>query len=299
MSDYIWKLKFYGVRGSIPVCCPAVYDLGWNTTCFYLDLLFKQPKDKFVVIFDAGTGIRELGKDIVSGVIPSTEFILIHFSHFHWDHIQGFPFFAPAYFKNQNIALFSPHYLDQEPGDLKKLFDRQMQSEFFPVQLDNMGANMRFYTSEEFQNVLQLDKNIGLKYRKHNHPGGAFSYRLDGYGKSVVICTDLEHGETIDPNVVEFCKDADLLVHEAQYTDEQLANHRGWGHSSFNQAIEVAERANVKKLYITHHDPDHDDEFLLKIESQCQKRFSNCYLAREGGEVFVQLVIMMEIIKPS
>jgi phosphoribosyl 1,2-cyclic phosphodiesterase len=287
MSEHVWKIKFYGVRGSIPVCDPAVSEFGGNTTCFYIDLLKKKPEEKVIVIFDAGTGIRQLGKDIQQGIIPITEYILIHFSHFHWDHIQGFPFFAPAYFPGQKIALFSPHYLNDEPDKLKEVFIRQMQSEYFPVQLDRMGADMRFYTSEDFQRSLSLDQSVDFSFRKHKHPGGAFSYRLDGYGKSVVICTDLEHGEQVDPEVVRFCADADLLIHEAQYTDEQLARHRGWGHSSFSQAIKVARRAQVGQLYITHHDPDHDDDFLLEIERQCQQAFPRCFLAREGEEIFI------------
>ena len=283
----VWKLKFYGVRGSIPVCEPTATEFGGNTTCFYLDLLVKGPQDKVIVVFDAGTGIRQLGKDILSGIIPRTEYILIHFSHFHWDHIQGFPFFAPAYFPDQKIALFSPHFDAEDWDKLKGIFTQQMQSEYFPVQLEKMGADMRFYTNEEFQNTLSLDDSVSFQYRKHQHPGGAFSYRLEGYGKSVVICTDLEHGETIDPEVVDFCQGADLLVHEAQYTEEELAQRRGWGHSSFNQALVVAEKAKVKQLFITHHDPDHDDEFLRRIEKQCQVRFPNCFLAREGCEVLV------------
>ncbi|MEL6356668.1 MAG: MBL fold metallo-hydrolase, partial [Bacteroidota bacterium] len=157
----------------------------------------------------------------------------------------------------------------------------------FQVQLERMGADFKFYTTEGFQSRLAMDETVDFKYRLHNHPGEAYSFRLDGYGKSVVICTDLEHGEEIDPEVVEFCKGADLLVHEAQYTSEELQARRGWGHSSFEQAIRVAERAGVDKLYITHHDPDHDDPFLAKIEKQCQRRFANCFLAREGQEVFV------------
>ncbi|MEM6396795.1 MAG: MBL fold metallo-hydrolase [Bacteroidota bacterium] len=287
MSEHIWHLKFYGVRGSIPVCDPCVSHFGGNTTCFYLDLLVKEPHEKVIVVFDAGTGIRKLGQDIMSGKIQRTEYILIHFSHFHWDHIQGFPFFAPAYLPDQKIALFSPHYLNEQPDKLKDIFAHQMQCEFFPVQLERMGADMRFYTSEEFQKALSLDVNVKFSFYRHNHPGGAYSYKLDGYGKSVVIITDIEHGETIDPKVVDFCQGADVLVHEAQYTDEQLKSHRGWGHSSFSQAIEVAERAGVKDLYITHHDPDHGDDFLFEIEANCQKRFKNFHLAREGGEVFI------------
>ncbi|MEM1325875.1 MAG: MBL fold metallo-hydrolase [Bacteroidota bacterium] len=284
----VWKVKFYGVRGSIPVCHPDYGEFGGNTTCFHLDLLRTPLDEKVTVIFDAGTGIRQLGKDIENGVIPKAEYILIQFSHFHWDHIQGFPFFAPAYFEGQNIVLFSPHYLDESATKLKEIFDLQMQSEYFPVQLNKVGANVRFHTNaEQFKQPLNMDVSVDFRYHKHSHPGDAFSYRLDGYGKSVVFCTDLEHGETIDEAVVEFCRDADLLIHDAQYTDEELKSHRGWGHSSFSQAIEVAERADVKQLYLTHHDPDHDDAFLRRIEKECQRRFPNCHFAREGAEVVV------------
>ena len=102
-----------------------------------------------------------------------------------------------------------------------------------------------------------------------------------------MICTDIEHGNSILPEIVEFCKGADLLVHEAQYTSEELESHRGWGHSSYDQALEVAEKAGVKTLAITHHDPEHDDKFLTKIEKECQKRFSNCVLARENMEIVI------------
>lgn len=283
----VWQVKFYGVRGSIPVCDRNMSEFGGNTTCFFLNLLNTSSKNKVTVVFDAGTGIRQLGKDILAGIIPPSEYILIHFTHFHWDHIQGFPFFEPAYNKDQKIILFSPHFLDEPTTKLEKIFAQQMQSEYFPVQLKNMGADIHFYTNEEFQQPLSLDLSVHFSYRLHNHPGGAFSYKLDGYGKSVVFCTDLEHGETVNEEVIEFCRDADLLIHDAQYTDEELRQRRGWGHSSFNQAIEVAERANVKQLYLTHHDPDHDDNFLLKMEKKCQERFLNCYLAKEGMEVLV------------
>jgi len=113
---------------------------------------------------------------------------------------------------------------------------------------------------------------------------GFLMERLDD-DKTVVICTDIEHGNSILPEIVEFCKGADLLVHEAQYTSKELESHRGWGHSSYNQALEVAEKAGVKRLAITHHDPEHDDKFLANIEKECQKRFSNCVLARENMEI--------------
>ena len=121
--------------------------------------------------------------------------------------------------------------------------------------------------------------------QKHNHPGGAYSFRIERNGEVLVVCTDVEHGEQIDPRLVELARGADLLVHDAQYTAEELQKRRGWGHSSFDQAMQVAEMAGVKSLALTHHDPDHDDEFLLRIEKLCQERFPNTVLAREGMEL--------------
>src|SRR5205085_4102314 len=112
-----------------------------------------------------------------------------------------------------------------------------------------------------------------------------YGFRIERGGKVLVICTDVEHGEEIDPQVVELSRGADLLVHDAQYTAEELRTHGGWGHSSFDQAMQVAEMAGVKRLAMTHHDPEHDDEFLDRIEKLCRERFSNTVLAREGMEI--------------
>lgn len=281
----IWQIKFYGTRGSTPVCEPGFQLFGGNTTCIYSDLLIND-RSKMIVVFDAGTGIRKLGKEIENGKMPKTETIFLVFSHFHWDHIQGLPFFDPAYNPNQHIGIFSPNR-KMKDNDLKQIFETQMQKEYFPVQLEKMGANFQFFTNEAYKAHLNLEAYVKFTHRKHNHPGKACSFRMEAEGRSFVICTDLEHGETIDPEVIEFCRNADLLIHDGQYTDEELKNHRGWGHSSYTQAIEVAELAGVKQLIITHHDPDHNDEFLLDIEKKSQKRFPNCLLAREGLEVFV------------
>ena len=148
-----------------------------------------------------------------------------------------------------------------------------------------MGANFCFHLKKKNEEVFMTGPTGRILAKRHLHPGGAYGYRLEVTGKVLVYCTDVEHGEFLDPEVVEFAKDADLLIHEAQYTPEELPNFRGWGHSSWEQAIEVAELAGVKKLYLTHHDPEHDDEFLKDVEVQCQKRFPNCFLAREGDEI--------------
>ncbi len=269
------KLKFYGTRGSIPVCDKDFLEFGGNTTCI------KITRDSGrVSILDAGTGIRNLGKELYKEGYNQSD-LFIGFSHFHWDHIQGFPFFGPAYDPNMVINILAMGK-EREIENLEGIFKGQMRPEYFPVPLESMGASFNF---------LQVERNewsvngASARVIKQNHPGGSFGYRLEGDGKCVVICTDIEHGDAVLPEMVEFCKGADLLIHEGQYTPQELAEHPGWGHSSYLQAVEVAERAGVKQLAITHHDPEHNDAFLTKVEKECQSRFHNCFLARENMEI--------------
>jgi len=275
------KLKFYGTRGSIPVCDAGFQEFGGNTTC--LQVTFTDANR--VVIMDAGTGIRNLGKDLRT-IGHKQDQIPIAFTHFHWDHIQGFPFFAPAYDPSQKITLLTLGR-GQTITNLREIFEVQMQSEYFPVQLDHMGANFEFLqiadASRHFTAVNNVETVVSAL--RHNHPGGAYTFRVERGGKVLVVCTDVEHGEEIDPQLIELARGADLLVHDAQYTAEELKNRRGWGHSSFDQAMQFAEMAGVKRLAMTHHDPEHDDDFLRRIEKLCQERFPESVLAREGLEI--------------
>ena len=275
------KLKFYGVRGSTPVCDAGFQHFGGNTTCFQITF----PETNQIAIIDAGTGLRNLGRDM-HAIGHRQDQLLIAFTHFHWDHMQGFPFFAPAYNPNQKITILTLGQ-GQTIGNLREIFEVPLQSQYFPVQLDRMGAQFEFLkvedASKHFTGVNNAETTV--TGRRHNHPGGAYGFRIERNGKVLVICTDVEHGEEIDPKVVELSHGADLLVHDAQYTAEELRTHRGWGHSSFDQAMQVAEMAGVKQLVMTHHDPDHDDEFLLRMERLCQRRFPSTQLAREGMEI--------------
>ena len=277
------KLKFYGTRGSIPICDAGFQQFGGNTTC--LQITFTDTNR--IAIIDAGTGLRNLGRDLLA-IGHKQEQIIMAFTHFHWDHIQGFPFFAPAYEAGQKITFLTLGN-EQTVGHLREIFEVQMQSQYFPVQLDRMGAEFEFMeiadASKHFTGINHVETIVTAQ--KHNHPGGAYSFRIERNGKVLVICTDIEHGEQIDPRIVALAQNADLLVHDAQYTAEELQERRGWGHSSFDQAMLVAEMAGVKRLALTHHDPDHDDEFLLRIEKLCQKRFPNTLLAREGMEILI------------
>jgi phosphoribosyl 1,2-cyclic phosphodiesterase len=202
--------------------------------------------------------------------------IVIAFTHFHWDHIQGLPFFAPAYVKGRKISLLALGR-DRPIADLERVFSVPMQREYFPVQLSDMGADFEFNLPDS--DICFFPKAI-VTARRHQHPGSAYSYRFSRAGKSIVFCTDIEHGTDLDPEIVEFCRGADLLLHDAQYTPDELAHRRGWGHSSYLQAIECAQRAGVKTLVLTHHDPDHDDAFLAKIERHSQQLFPSV-LARD------------------
>lgn len=273
------RIKFFGVRGSIAVCGENFQAFGGNTTC----VLVEGPKR--TVILDAGTGIRDLGKELVTDPTLGIErqcFLL--FSHFHWDHIQGLPFFAPAYDPKRTFTI-SAIGKERAGIDLRTIFEAQMQQEYFPVTLDGMGAKIEFLQTPEDQ--LKIESG-SVRVIKHNHPGGAYSYRLqDIEGKVVVFCTDIEHGDEIDQRIVELARDADLLIHEGQYTPEELPRFKGWGHSSWEQAVEVARQANVKQLAITHHDPDHDDDFLSDVEKQVQAQFPNAVLAREKMEIII------------
>jgi len=275
------KVKFYGTRGSISVCGPKFQEFGGNTTC----LQITDMKTNRIGIFDAGTGIRDLGNDLVASGHEQDQ-IFIVFTHFHWDHIQGFPFFTKAYDPKQKINIFTMGK-GKNNDEIKGLFTTLMQSEYFPVPFDKMGASFEFMHPDVLSGIFG-PLQVKITANRHNHPGGAYGYRIEREGKVLVFCTDIEHGDEIDQNVVELCKDADLLIHDAQYTSEELKVKKGWGHSSYEQAIQVAEMAGVKQLAITHHDPDHDDEFLLGMEKQCQERFPNCVLAREKMEIEIK-----------
>jgi phosphoribosyl 1,2-cyclic phosphodiesterase len=270
----MFKVKLYGTRGSIPVCDSNYQKYGGNTTCLFIQT------DNFTGILDAGTGIRNLGKDLMNCNYQSCKHIYMAFSHFHWDHIQGFPFFAPAYDKNVKIT-FAAISKEASSIELERILSFQMKQEYFPVPMGNMGAIFHFMKIDKEE----LHKEeIEIRAIRHNHPGNAYSYRIDYKGKSAVFCTDIEHANGIDNNLVELARNTDILIHDAQFTPEEYLLHKGWGHSSYEHAIEVFIKSNAKKLILTHHDPDHNDEFLSELEDKLTKQQQNLLLARDGME---------------
>jgi len=158
-----------------------------------------------------------------------------------------------------------------------------MRRDYFSVSLDKMGATLIFW--QPGISDFTTPSGVTIIASKHNHTGDAYSYRITEGKTTLVYCTDVEHVGGIDPKVVAFARNADLLIHDAQYTPEELKDKKGWGHSSWEQAVEVAVKPGVKKLALFHHDPEHNDAFLLNIERECQRLFSEAFLAREGLEI--------------
>ena len=248
--------------------------VGGNTACIQLT-----SDGEDCIVLDAGTGIRELGNALIrQEKIPSVIHILI--THTHWDHISGFPFFAPAYKKDFKIIFYG--HLNAS-ANLEAVIKKQLSYEYFPVTLENMSATFQFIDTGI--GTFQLTRDIQISTQWHEHPNKAITYRISEKGKNFVYTTDAEHDpKHLDPRVVEIAKNADILVHDAQYTPEVLTNKKGYGHSSWRQATDVARIAKVKRLYLFHHDPEHNDEFLRGVELEAQKKFPLTFLAKEGEE---------------
>ena len=271
------KVTFYGTRGSVPIPEADFMEFGGNTACILLTFSTGR-----VAILDAGTGIRKLGNDLLAASHEQYDDIIIGLSHTHWDHIQGFPFFKLANDPRRHITL-AICGKDRDTRFLETVFATQMQRDFFPVSLDRIGAELAFWQPDVDEYV--HPRGVSIVPSKHTHPGGAYGYRITEGEKTLVYCTDVEHRDGIDPRVVALSRNADLLIHDAQYTPDELKERRGWGHSSWEQAVEVAEQAGAKKLALFHHDPEHSDAFLHKMEIDVQKRFPRAFLAREGMEI--------------
>ena len=270
------KVRFWGVRGSIPVPGPDTIRIGGNTPCVEV-----QTTDREVIILDAGTGIRLLGLDLVQRPVDRLIGVLL-FSHTHWDHIQGLPFFSPVRLRNSRLVILGERRVDRR---LDQVLAGQMSDAYLPFTLADLHADLlikEVHDGEKF--VVGNDTTVFP--RRLYHPGGVFGYRISCHGKAVVYASDVNHPpEGPDPRVVELAQDADLLIHDAQFTPEEKQERQGWGHSSWLEAIQVGQDANVQRLALFHHDPLHTDDRLEDIEKQAQEVFPHTFLAREGMEI--------------
>lgn len=258
------KITFWGTRGSIAVPGKDTTSYGGNTTCLEMEL----NSDKKVII-DAGTGIRALGEKLSS----EEEHVAIHLliTHIHWDHVLGFPFFAPIYKPSTKIMI------DGYPTCMKGLrytFDNKMGDGFFPIQFDDLKAKIQ-YIDKLSHGALEIE-DILIESIDLQHPQGGFGFRFREGDKTLVFLTDNELRDDAwtgrsPEDYVAFCKDADILIHDAQYTPEEIKVRKGWGHSDYEAAVELAHRADVKRLVLFHHDPSRKDSELKKIENACRK----------------------------
>ena len=281
------QVTFWGVRGSIATAGPQFARFGGNTTCLEVFA------DGHRLILDAGTGLRALGQKMMAeanqlGSNVRAQFL---FSHLHWDHIQGFPFFAPAFLPSSEIILRGPV---DESGEntLQDALARQMQPPSFPVPLSAMAAAKEFQTLS-CGDELEVSPFL-IKTKRLNHPNGVLGYRIEANGRSICFATDTEQSskEEIDPGILELARGVDLLIYDAQYTEAEYQGEsgpcrKGWGHSTYLAATLVAKAAGAKKLALFHHDPAHDDEMISMMERDAANLFPACFAAREGATVDV------------
>ncbi len=272
------RLKFWGVRGSIPTPERRNSHYGGNTSCLELRL-----ENGTLIILDCGSGIRALGKSLAREFGERPIQGLIFLTHFHWDHIQGIPFFLPLYRKG-NMFLF--HSVEGKGREMTQAIEGQMSYPYFPVDLSVMAAVRNFY--DVGTTPINLNGAI-ISSAPLNHPQGCLAYRIEADGGVLVYATDTEPGSPEhDRALRELAFGADVIVYDAQYTPEQLAGEKKtWGHSSWLEGTRIARECGVKQLVLFHHDPDHDDAFVDGLVEQARRHFPNVCGAAEGMEIDV------------
>ena len=296
------RIRFWGVRGSIPTPGQETAQVGGNTSCVEVRV------GNQVIILDAGSGIRRLGQSLMREFRDMPVNITLLVTHTHWDHIQGFPFFVPAYNPRVNIRILG--YEGAVHGLRSALFE-QMQSAFFPVGLNQMASRVTFEELEEMEFDLG---EVKIRSIFANHPGICLGYRLVTPAGDVVYLPDheayerneierqraegetspahLEHARLQDEQVIAFLREADVVIADSQYDLAEYETRRGWGHTCADDTVDLAIRAKVKQLFLFHHDPDHDDEKINQMvargeEKVCEKGAALKVAAAREGEEFI------------
>lgn len=270
------KVVFWGVRGSIACPGPDTLEFGGNTSC--VEVRAGQQR----LIFDAGTGIKALGDELVR-IEP--EAVDLFLSHTHIDHLNGFPFFKPAYRPGTTLRIHAGHLLPN--NSVERIIRKLMDQPLFPVTVDVMRSTLEFHDFEAGASW-DISDEVTIRTAPLNHPDGATGYRVEYEGGAVCYVTDTEHKEgEIDRNIVELAKGADILIYDSTYTDEEYPTFKGWGHSTWQEGIKIADAAGVDTFIAFHHDPEHDDEKMNQIEKEMEKARPGSVVAREGMTVTV------------
>jgi phosphoribosyl 1,2-cyclic phosphodiesterase/ActR/RegA family two-component response regulator len=291
------RVKFWGVRGSIASPGPATNFYGGNTACVEVRA------EGEIIVLDAGTGIRPLGLSLAQEFNSQPLNITLLLTHTHWDHIQGFPFFVPAYNPRNTVRILG--YEGARQG-LAATLGAQMESPYFPVGLKELPGNI---TIEELRDMEFTVGKVRVRAMFVNHPGICVGYRVEADGGSVVFIPDnepfhrmrakpagsdaraIEFARQQDEKLIQFISGADVLIMDAQYDAAEYEQRIGWGHACVDDVVDIATRAEVKQLYLFHHDPTHDDERISRMLAHARSLASNGLLveaAREGLEVVLQ-----------
>ena len=269
-----FKVKFWGVRGSIACPSPKHVAFGGNTSCVEVTAGGQR------MIFDAGTGIRNVGHWFMRKNVSRAHLLQ---SHTHWDHINGFPFFGPAFSEEFEFTIMAGHA--QEVGGIKKIMAGQMAQPVFPVPLEELRSKLIF---EDFTagDTFKIGPSVNVRTAPLNHPGRATAYRIEYKGKAVCYVTDTEHvpGKP-DQNILGLIEGADLVIYDCTYTDDEFEAKVGWGHSTWQEDVRLCQAANVRNLAIYHHDPDHEDLFMERLEADARLMWPGAIVARENMRI--------------
>ena len=270
------RVRFWGVRGTIPSPGPDTVKIGGNTAC--IDLF---TSDQQLIILDAGSGIRKLGKALLAEH-PHRIMGTLLFSHTHWDHIQGFPFFVPAFIRNNRFVVIGQKKIGQK---LENVLADQVVQPYLPFGYKALEADLIVKEIHDSERMIIGDDTV-VQAQELDHPGGCLGFRIENRDTIFTYCTDTTHPfDRLNENVLKLAKNADLLVHDAQYTPEQKALYPTYGHSSWMDAAKAACAANVKTLALFHHDPDTSDDALQTSLAAAREIFPNTFLAQEGLEI--------------
>ena len=269
------RLRFWGVRGSIPTPEAGFLGVGGNTACVEV-----RADDNAAVVLDAGTGIRALGHELAWTADGGPTEVHLFLSHFHWDHIQGLPFFSPLYGANFRVTIYG--WGDE--AALAEVLGAQMRAPYFPVPFERLPSEVRLVPLAPGAAVEVGDLVVRPFPVRHTQP--TLGFRLEAHGAAVVYASDHEHGDAaLDAGLCEAATGADLLVCDAQYTPEEYEARRGWGHTTWREAVRFGEDAGAARVALFHHDPTHDDAALARVLDDACEVFPATVLAAEGQEV--------------
>lgn len=272
-------LKFWGTRGTVPCATPSCMRYGGNTSCVEIRA------GSHHLLLDAGTGLRALGQRWLQDRVGHATLLL---SHFHLDHIAGLPFFAPA-FRNHfwfDIVAAPGRGKRGDVWNIQTVLALQMESPLFPVPLDDMGCAFRFKSIHPGDSFALRGGEVEIQTAALNHPGGATAYRINFQGRSLAYVTDTEHiPGRLDQQILQLIEGCDVVLYDATYTEQEYAQHIGWGHSTWLEGVRLVREAGARELVLFHHHPDHDDEIMVTIERQAQELWPASTAAREGTTI--------------